>query len=72
MALPKVWHVVAMDGYGFRLIEQPAYLPDIAPSDFHLFLKLKQVMIYVTYAVYDSLNGQEKCHWDPSTKEGVD
>ena len=53
---------------GFELIEHPPYSPDLAPSDFHLFPKLK-IAISGTYfqsdndvihAVDDFLNGQEK------------
>ena len=53
---------------GYKLIEHPPYSPDLAPSDFHLFPKLKtaisgthfQSYDDVIHAVDDFLNGQEK------------
>ena len=52
----------------FKLIEHPPYSPDMAPSDFHLFPKLKTAISAthfqsdddVIHAVDDFLNGQEK------------
>ena len=34
--------MAAIHDCGFKLIEHPPYSPDLAPSDFHLFPKLKQ------------------------------
>jgi hypothetical protein len=51
--------------FGWEVIEHPAYSPDLAPSDFHLFPKLKEVLggrrlksdEKVKYAVKEWLNG---------------
>ena len=53
---------------GFKLIEHPPYSPDLAPSDFHLFPKLKTEISGTHFqsdddfihALDDFLNGQEK------------
>ena len=53
---------------GFKLVEHPRYSPDLAPSNFHLFPKLKTAISGthfqsdddVIHAVDDFLNGQEK------------
>ena len=60
--------MAAIHDYGFKLVEHPPYSPDLAPSDFHLFPKLKtansgthfQSDDDIIHAVDDSLNGQEK------------
>ena len=60
--------MAAIHDCGFKLIEHPPYSPDLAPSDFHLFPKLKtsisgthfQSDDDVIHAVDDFLNGQEK------------
>ena len=60
--------MAAICGCGFKLIEHPPYSPDLAPSDFHLFPKLKTAISGahfqsdddVIHAVGDFLNGQEK------------
>ena len=60
--------MAAINDCGFKLIEHPPYLPDLAPSDFHLFPKLKTAISGthfksdndVIHAVEDFLNGQEK------------
>ena len=31
--------------YGFELLQHPAYAPDLAPSDFYLFPKLKSHLL---------------------------
>jgi histone-lysine N-methyltransferase SETMAR len=30
--------------FGWKVVEHPACSPDLAPSDFHLFLKLKEFL----------------------------
>ena len=58
----------AIHDCGLKLIEHPPYSPDLAPSDFHLFPKLKTAISGthfqsdddVIHAVDDFLNGQEK------------
>jgi histone-lysine N-methyltransferase SETMAR len=30
--------------FGWEVFEHPAYIPDLAPSDFHLFPKLKEFL----------------------------
>ena len=60
--------MAAIHDCGFKLIEHPPYSPDLAPSDFHLFPKLKtpisgthfQSDDDAIHAVDDFLNGQEK------------
>ena len=60
--------MAAIHDYGFKLVEHPPYSPDLAPSVFHLFPKLKTVISDthfqsdddVIHAVDDFLNGQEK------------
>ena len=60
--------VAAIHDCGFKLIEHPPYSPDLAPSDFHLFPKLKTAISGthfqsdddVIHAVDDFLNVQEK------------
>ena len=60
--------MAAIHDCGFKLIEHPPYSLDLAPSDFHLFPKLKtatsgthfQFNDDVIHAVDDFLNGQEK------------
>ena len=60
--------MAAIHDYGFKLIEHQPYLPDLAPSDFHLFPKLKTAISSthfqsnddVIHEVDDFLNGQEK------------
>ena len=60
--------MAAIHDCGFKLIEHPPYSPDLAPSDFHLFPKLKTAISRthfqsdddVIHAVDDFLNGQEK------------
>ena len=64
----SVFAMVAIHDCGFKLIEHPPYSPDLAPSDFHLFPKLKTAISGthfqsdddVIHAVDDFLNGQEK------------
>ena len=61
---------------GFKLIEHPPYSPDLAPSDFHLFPKLKTAISGshfqsdddVIHAVDDFLNGQEKDFFKSGTE----
>ena len=58
----------AIHDCGFKLIEHPPYSPDLAPSDFHLFSKLKTAISGTHFqsdddvirAVDDFLNRQEK------------
>ena len=60
--------MAAIHDCGFKLIEHPPYSPDLAPSDFHLFPKLKTAISGthfqsdddVIQAVDDFLNYQEK------------
>ena len=60
--------MAAIHDCGFKLIENPPYPPDLAPSDFHLFPKLKTAISGTHFqsdddaihAVDDFLNGQEK------------
>ena len=60
--------MAAIHDCGFKLIEHPPYSPDLAPSDFHLFPKLKTAISSthfqsdddVIHAVDDFLNSQEK------------
>ena len=60
--------MAAIHDCGFLLIEHPPYSPDLAPSDFHLFPKLKTAISDthfqsdddVIHAVDDFLNGQGK------------
>ena len=60
--------MAAIHDCGFKLIGHPPYSPDLAPSDFHLFPKLKTAISGahfqsdddVIHAVDDFLNGQEK------------
>ena len=60
--------MAAIHDYGFKLVEHPPYSPDLAPSVFHLFPKLKTAISGthfqsdddVIHAVDDFLNGQEK------------
>ena len=57
--------MAAIHDCGFKLIEHPPYSADLAPSDFHLFPKLKLAISGthfhdVIHAVDDFLNGQEK------------
>ena len=60
--------MAAVHDCGFKLIKHPPYSPDLAPSDFHLFPKLKTAISGthfqsdddVIHAVDDFLNGQEK------------
>ena len=37
--------VTAFYDAGFEMLAHPAYSPDLAPSDFSLFLKLKEYLI---------------------------
>ena len=68
--------MAAIHDCGFKLIEHPPYSPDLAPSDFHLFPKLKTAISSthfqsdddVIHAVDDFLNGQEKDFF----KSGID
>ena len=60
--------MAAIHDCGFKLIEHPPYSPDLAPSDCHLFPKLKTAISGthfqsdddVIHAVDDFLDGQEK------------
>ena len=60
--------MAAIHDCGFKLIEHPPYSPTLAPSDFHLFPKLKTAISgthlqsddNVIHAEDDFLNGQEK------------
>ena len=60
--------MAAIHDCGFKLIEHPLHSPDLAPSDFHLFPKLKTAISGthfqsdddVIHAIDDILNGQEK------------
>ena len=60
--------MAAIHNCGFKLIEHPPYSLDLAPSDFHLFPKLKTAISGthfqsnddVIHAADDFLNGQEK------------
>ena len=36
---------VTIEGYGFNVILDPTYRPDLAPSDFYLFSHLKKTLI---------------------------
>ena len=64
----SVIDMAAIHDCGLKLIEHPPYSPDLAPSDLHLFPKLKtatsgthfQPDDDVIHAVDDFLNGQEK------------
>ena len=68
--------MAAIHDRGFKLVEHPPYSPDLAPSDFHLFPKLKTAISgthihsnnHVIHAVDDFLNGQEK----DSFKSGIE
>ncbi|GBM97303.1 hypothetical protein AVEN_181155-1 [Araneus ventricosus] len=33
-----------LDQFGWEIFDYPPYSPDLAPSDFHLFLKLKKFL----------------------------
>ncbi|GBO35272.1 Histone-lysine N-methyltransferase SETMAR [Araneus ventricosus] len=33
-----------LDQFGWEIFDHPPYSPDLAPSDFHLFLKLKEFL----------------------------
>ena len=33
-----------LDSWGWQLLAHPRYLPDLAPCDFHLFPKLKEML----------------------------
>ena len=60
--------MAAIHDCGFKFIKHPPYSPDLAPSDFHLFPKLKTAISGtrfqsdddVIHAVDDFLNGLEK------------
>ena len=60
--------MAAIHDCGFNLIEHPPYSPDLAPSDFHLFPKLKAAISGthfqsdddVILAVDGFLNSQDK------------
>ena len=60
--------MTAIHDCGYKLIKHPPYSPDLAPSDFHQFPKLKTTISGTHFqsdddfihAVDDSLNGQEK------------
>ena len=60
--------MAAIHDCGFKLIEHPPYSPDLAPSDFHLFPKLKTAISGthfqsdddIIHVLDDFLNGQEK------------
>ena len=68
--------MAAIHDCGFKLIEHPPYSPDLAPSDFHLFPKLKTAISGthfqsdddVIHAVDDFLNGQEKDFFKSGTE----
>ena len=68
--------MAAIHDCGFKLIEHPPYSPDLAPSEFHLFPKLKiaisgthfQSNDDVINAVDDFLNGQEKNFFKSGTE----
>ena len=68
--------MAAIHDCGFKLIEHPPYSPDLAPSDFHLFPKLKTAIFGthfqsdddVIHAVDDFLNGQEKDFFKSGTE----
>ena len=60
--------MAAINDCGFRLIKHPPNSPDFAPSDFHLFSKLKKAISGTlfqsgdddTHIVEDFLDSQEK------------
>ena len=60
--------MAAIDDCGFEFIQHPPFLPDLAPSDFHLLVKLEKAISGthfqsdddVIHAVEDSLDSQEK------------
>ena len=60
--------MAAIHDCGFKMIKHPPYSPDLAPSDFHLFPKLKTAISGthfqsdddVIHVVDDFLNGQGK------------
>ena len=60
--------MAAINDCGFELVQHPPYSPDLAPSDFHLFPKLKKAISGshfqsdddVILAVEDFLEGQDK------------
>ena len=62
--------MAAINDCGFKLIENLPYSPDLAPSDFHLFPKMKTAIsstyfqsdndVIHVHAVDHFLNGQEK------------
>ena len=60
--------MAAISDCGFELIQCPLFLPVLAPSDFHLFPKLKKAISgthflsddHVIHAVEDFLDSQEK------------
>ena len=68
--------MAAIHDCGFKLIEHPPYSPDLAPSDFHLFPKLKTAISGtqfqsdddVIHAVDEFLNGQEKDFFKSGTE----
>ena len=67
--------IAAIHNCGFKLIEHP-HSPDLAPSDFHLFPKLKTAISGthfqsdddVIHAVDDLLNSQEKDFFKSGTE----
>ena len=66
--------MAAMNDYGFELIQHSPYLPDLAPSGFHLLPKLEKATSGtsfqsdddVIHAVEDYLESQEKAFFKSS------
>ena len=45
------------------MLEHPAYSPDLAPSDFFPFLKIKEILIGMHFDVTDDINGSSEGHY---------
>jgi histone-lysine N-methyltransferase SETMAR len=46
---------VLLDSFGWEIFSHPPYSPDLAPSDFHLFPKLKEFLGGIRFAGCDEL-----------------
>ena len=64
--------MTAATEYGFEILPHPQYSPDMAPSDFYLFPKLKSHLLGTQYgsnegvieAVNEYLGDQEKAYFE--------